>query len=95
MRACLQEYCGDECPPGTPPGEQFRLVRRDPALADNSRLPELFERSVGARIWAGLRDGFRGQTVRRDPRGGMRMAALRGLGRAPGGQQPPLISYMG
>eukprot|EP00891_Asterochloris_glomerata_P008410 jgi/Astpho2/8410/Aster-x1499 len=51
----FQEFC-DECT------NQTRLVRRDPALRDNSQLRPEFELRTGLQIYRGLRKGFRGET---------------------------------
>lgn len=48
----MQEFCED-CE------GQARFVRRDPAYADNSLLPDRFFEMVGNSIYTGLRDGFR------------------------------------
>lgn len=50
--SALQEFC-DECT------NQTRLVRRDPALRDNSQLRPEFELRTGLQIYRGLREGFR------------------------------------
>ncbi|EFJ45566.1 hypothetical protein VOLCADRAFT_94019 [Volvox carteri f. nagariensis] len=49
----FKEYCED-CP------DLYRIVRRDLSLADNSQLPTAFLIRTGDRIYAGLKDGFRG-----------------------------------
>jgi hypothetical protein len=46
-----QEYCED-CE-----GEK-KVVRRDPALADNAQLPAAFSTLVGDMVYTALRDGF-------------------------------------
>jgi len=50
----FKEFC-EECE-----GQQ-RVVRRDPAYADNALLPARFNDLVGDAIYTGLRYGFRGQ----------------------------------
>ena len=50
--SALQEFC-DECT------NQTRLVRRDPALRDNSQLRPEFELRTGLQIYKSLREGFR------------------------------------
>lgn len=56
-----QEYCED-CE------DEKKVVRRDPAMADNALLPAAFGRVVGDMVYAGLRDGFE-VSWRPDPAG--------------------------
>jgi hypothetical protein len=46
-----QEYCED-CP------DEKKVVRRDPAMADNSLLPAAFFQRTGDLVYSGLKDGF-------------------------------------
>ena len=58
MATRLQEFC-ENCE-GEALDRPFRLVRRDPALADNKRLPKRLQLEVGRTVYAKLREGFRG-----------------------------------
>jgi len=48
----FKEFC-EECV------DQARIVRRDPAYADNTMLPSLFNKAAGDKIYDGLLNGFR------------------------------------
>lgn len=54
----MQEFC-ENCE-GEALERPFRLVRRDPALADNKRLPRRLQLEVGRTVYAKMREGFRG-----------------------------------
>jgi hypothetical protein len=56
----VQEYC-EECE-GEALEKPNRVVRRDPALADNKQLPRRLQLQVGRTIYQKLLEGFRGET---------------------------------
>ena len=60
MRIAVQEYCS-ECE-GDPMDRPFRVVRRDPAFADNSKLPQNLQLRVGRNILSYLQNGFRDES---------------------------------
>lgn len=56
----MQEYCAD-CE-GEPLERPYKVIRRDPALADNSKLPQFLQLQVGRNILSYMQSGFRDET---------------------------------
>jgi hypothetical protein len=56
----VQEYCA-ECE-GDPVDRPFKVVRRDPTLADNSKLPQNLQLQVGRNILNYLKTRFRDES---------------------------------
>lgn len=63
--SAVQEYCAD-CE-GDPMERPFKVVRRDAAFADNSKLPQNLQLQVGRNILAYLQNGFRDEAYNAPP----------------------------